>query len=204
MLISEHLANLLACFKAAFGLWEPLPSIYQDALNLTYLRAGLLPSERSDVTKRAWPTGGRVHARHAEVTADLGYAGEVKANIEAASIRRAQQLVRGVTGSAFLTDQPNDIAGLLDHPVILELKSLGAGDEQALMMALLLNAITEHYQASRGADARPRARDAHRGGAPAPRQVRGRQVRRRTPRRKRRRPRRSRTRWPRTASTARA
>jgi hypothetical protein len=151
VLISEHMANLLACFKAAFGLWEPLPSIYQDALSLTYLRSRLLPSERSDLTKRAWPTAVEFMRAMREVTADLGYAGEVKANIEAASIRRAQQLVRGVTGSAFLTDKPNDIAGLLDHPVILELKSLGSGDEQALMMALLLNAITEHYQASRGA-----------------------------------------------------
>ena len=46
-MISEHLANLLACFKAAFGLWEPLPSIYQDALTLTYLRCRIL-LRRSD------------------------------------------------------------------------------------------------------------------------------------------------------------
>ena len=46
VLVGEHMANLLACFKAAFGLWEPLPSIYQDALNLTYLRSGFLASER--------------------------------------------------------------------------------------------------------------------------------------------------------------
>jgi hypothetical protein len=151
VLIGEHMANLLACFKAAFGLWEPLPSIYQDALNLTYLRAGFLSSERPTGSKRTWPTAVEFMRAMREVTADLGYAGEVKSNIEAASIRRAQQLVRGVTGSAFLTDRPNDIGRLLDHPVILELKSLGAGDEQALMMALLLNAITEHYQAVRGA-----------------------------------------------------
>ena len=151
VLVGEHMANLLSCFKAAFGLWEPLPSIYQDALNLTYLRAGFLSSERPDGMKRAWPTTVEFQRNMREVTKDLGYAGEVKANIEAASIRRAQQLVRGVTGSAFLTDRPNDIAGLLDHPVILELKSLGSGDDQALMMALLLNAITEHYQSVRGA-----------------------------------------------------
>ena len=34
--------------------------------------------------------------------------------------------------------------------MILELKSLGAGDEQALMTALLLNAVTEHCRAVRG------------------------------------------------------
>jgi len=151
VLIGEHMSNLLACFKAAFGLWEPLPSIYSDALSLTYLRAGFLSSERPSGSKRTWPTAVEFMRSMREVTKDLGYAGEVKANIEAASIRRAQQLTRGATGSAFLTDRPNDIGRLLDHPVILELKSLGSGDDQALMMALLLNAITEHYQAVRGA-----------------------------------------------------
>jgi len=151
VLVGEHMANLLACFKAAFGLWEPLPSIYQDALNLTYLRSGFLASERPGTGHRVWPTAVEFMRAMTEVTADLGYAGEVRSNIEAASIRRSQQLVRGATASVFLTDQPNDIARLLDHPVILELKSLGSGDEQALVMALLLNAITEHYQAVRGA-----------------------------------------------------
>jgi hypothetical protein len=150
VLVGEHTSNLLMCFKAAFGLWEPLPSIYSDALSLTYLRAGFLASERPR-GPRSWPTAVEFMRAMQEVTADLGYAGDVRANIEAASIRRAQQLVRGVSASAFLTSAPNDIAGLLDHPVILELKSLGSGDEQALMMALLLNAVTEHYQAARGA-----------------------------------------------------
>jgi hypothetical protein len=156
VLVGEHAANLLACFKAAFGLWEPLPSIYSDALGLTYLRAGFLSSERAEAAPsiaRPWPTVVEFMRAMREVTAELGYAGDVRANIEAASIRRAQQLVRGVTASAFLTSRANDIAGLLDHPVVLELKSLGSGDEQALMMALLLNAVTEHYQATRGASA---------------------------------------------------
>jgi len=153
VLVGEHIANLLACFKAAFGLWEPLPGIYSDALSLTYLRAGFLASERPDDRTRTWPTAVEFMRAMREVTADLGYAGDVKANIEAASIRRAQQLVRGATASAFLTNIPNDLARLLDHPVILELKSLGSGDEQALMIALLLNAVTEHYQATRGATA---------------------------------------------------
>jgi hypothetical protein len=153
VLVGEHMANLLACFKAAFGLFGPLPSIYQDALNLTYLRAGFLSAERPTGIKRTWPTVVGFLAAMGEVTKAVGYAGDVKANIDAASIRRAQQLVRGITGSAFMTDRPNDIGLLLDHPVILELKSLGAGDEQALMMAFMLNAITEHYQSVRGASA---------------------------------------------------
>jgi hypothetical protein len=154
VLVAEHIANLLACFKAAFGLWEPLPSIYQDALNLTYLDAGILASERANGEGRAWPTAVEFMQAMRKVTAGLQYAGEVRSNIEAASIRRAEQLAAGGSASAFLTTKANDIAGLLDHPVIIELKSLGSGDEQALMMALLLNAITEHYQAVRGASAK--------------------------------------------------
>lgn len=146
VLVSEHVANLQACFKAAFGLWEPLPSIYQEALNMTYLHAGILLSERAGGEPRVWPTVVEFMQEMRAVTADLGYAGEVKSNIEAASIRRAEQLVSGASASAFLTNRPNDIARLLDHPVVIELKSLGSGDEQALMMALLLNAMTEHCQ----------------------------------------------------------
>ena len=134
VLVGEHMSNLLTCYKAAFGLWEPLPSIYQDALSLTYLRAGFLASERPS-GPRAWPTAVEFMRAMREVTADLGYAGEVRANIEAASIRRAQQLVRGVTASVFLTTRPNDIAGLLDHPVILELKSLGSGGARSVRRA---------------------------------------------------------------------
>jgi hypothetical protein len=151
MLVGEHTANLLACFKAGFGLSGPLPSAYQDALDLTYLRAGFLSAERAGEINRAWPTVADFAAAMSEVTRDLGYAGSARARIEAASIRRVQRLTRGVPGSTFMTDRPNGIGRLLDHPLILELRSLGSGDEQALTMALLLNAITEQLQSVRGA-----------------------------------------------------
>ena len=69
VLVAEHTANLLACFKAAFGLWEPLPSIYQDALNLTYLRAGILASEHSEGNSRRWPTAVEFMKAMEQVTA---------------------------------------------------------------------------------------------------------------------------------------
>jgi hypothetical protein len=153
LLVGEHVTNLLACFTVAFGLDGPLPSVYQDALNLTYLRAGFLASERPAGADRAWPTVVGFLAAMTEVTEGLGYAGDVAAGIDAASVRRARQLVRGISGSAFLTDRPGGVGRLLDHPVILELTSLAGGDEQALMIALLLNAVGEHARAARGASA---------------------------------------------------
>jgi hypothetical protein len=88
-----------------------------------------------------------------EVTTGLEYQGEVRAAIDAASVGRVRQLVRGATGSVFLTDRPDDTARLLGHPVILELSPLARGEEQALLTTLLLNAVTEHFRSVRGASA---------------------------------------------------
>ena len=151
MLVGEHVANLLACFTAAFGLSGPLPSIYLEALNLTYLRAGVLSSERPTGTGRSWPTVVEFLDAVSEVTEGLGHDGDLAASAGAAAVRRVRSLVRGAAGSALLTDRPNDVGSLLDHPVVLELGPLGPGDEQALMMALVLNAITEHRRSVTGA-----------------------------------------------------
>ncbi len=151
VLVGEHLANLLNCFKAAFGLWEPLPAIYLDALTRMYLDAGILPSERAGDVAHEWPTVADFRRAMQAVCAELDYQGEIRSNIEAASLIRAQSLVTGPCASAFLTDRALDCAALLARPTVIELKALGNGDEQALMIALLLNAITEHYQADRGA-----------------------------------------------------
>ena len=153
VLVSEHLANLLNCFKAAFGLWEPLPAIYQDALTRMYLDAGILPSERAGEVEHRWPTVAGFRTAMQAVCDELDYQGEVRSNIEAASLIRARALVSGPCASAFLTDRDLDCGALLARPTVIELKALGNGDEQSLMIALLLNAITEHYQAERGASA---------------------------------------------------
>ncbi len=151
VLVSEHMSSLLACFKAAFGLWDPLPAIYEEAIADTYMTAGILPSAVSGEQPRAWPTVVDFQRAMGRATADLGYKGEVKANLEAASVIRAKQLVYGPCASTFRTDLPLDVEWLLGRPVIVELKTLGSDDEQALMMALLINAITAHYKANRGA-----------------------------------------------------
>jgi len=164
MLVGEHVTNLLGCFTAAFGLPWPLSSVYLDALNLTYLRSGFLATERAsagnterDPKARAgnWPTVVDFLAAMEAVTAELRSAGDAGAGVAAGAVRRARQLLRGTSGSAFLTDRPAGIGRLLDHPVILGLGprqvGAGAGDEQALLMALLLNAVTEHSRLARGA-----------------------------------------------------
>ena len=64
MLVGEHVTNLLACFTVAFGLGGPLPSIYLDALNLTYLRAGFLFERAASRSQPCLAHRGRFPRRH--------------------------------------------------------------------------------------------------------------------------------------------
>lgn len=154
VLVAEHMSALLAAFKAAFGLWDPLPALYEEAIADTYAAAGILPSETAgEVDARRWPTVIGFLAAMERVTGGLGYQGEVRANLEAASVIRARRLAFGPCASTFRTDGGLDMGDLLARPVIIELKTLGSVEEQALVIALLLNAITEYYKATRGAQA---------------------------------------------------
>ncbi|HEY3867673.1 MAG TPA: hypothetical protein VGM10_04965, partial [Actinocrinis sp.] len=55
--VADHISGLLAAFDAAFGLWDPLPDLYDRALRLTYARRGIVPDEVAAGRPRAgWPT----------------------------------------------------------------------------------------------------------------------------------------------------
>jgi len=151
VLVGEHMSALLAAFKAAFGLFDPLPAIYEEAIAETYASAGILPSETSDGEATNWPTVVGFSLAMTRATSGLGYSGDVKANLESSSVIRAKQLLSGPCASVFRTNRILDAEWLLTRPVIVELKTLGSSEEQALLIALLINAITEHYKANRGA-----------------------------------------------------
>ncbi|GIJ49946.1 hypothetical protein Val02_68320 [Virgisporangium aliadipatigenens] len=155
--VSAHVSNLLACFEAAFGLWDPLPFIYRRALVRTYRRRGFHPSDRgSQQLAGQWPVLGEFVAMIAEVVGELGYAGEVAHNIDAAATLRAQALAEGACGPTLDCRRSFDIAGLLHRPVIVELAGVGDNaKEQALVTLLLLTAVRGHRRSSRAASAAP-------------------------------------------------
>jgi hypothetical protein len=147
--ISTHIANLRACFDAAFGLWDPLPAIYARALRETYARAGFDVTAHA-VANEKWPVLDDFVTAITDVTADLDYAGEVRSNILAASRLRAESLLEGPCGPTLAAARSFPIAELLARPVVVELAAIGDdAKEQALVMALLLNVMTEHYKAHR-------------------------------------------------------
>lgn len=144
--VIAHISNLLACFEAAFGLWDPLPFIYRRALTNTYRRRGLHAGLRATEAHRGqWPGLDDFVAAIADVVAALGYQGEVGSNIDAASRLRAESLAEGACGTTLDCRMSFPFDTLLRRPVVLELAAVGDNaKEQALVTLLLLNAIRAH------------------------------------------------------------
>lgn len=150
--IATHRANLLASFDAAFGLWDPLPSIYRKALYNTYVRVGINPEGKAE-DGTAWPQLSDFVAAITEITDNMDYAGDVRSNILAASRVRAESLAEGPCASTLSGPTSYPIGELLERPVILELSAVGDDPkEQSLIMALVLAAMTEHFKAHRVGD----------------------------------------------------
>jgi len=150
VLIRTHIANLLTCFDAAFGLWDPLPYIYQRALNATYRHKGFQLIDPAPKDESDWPVLEDFVTAMKEVTGRLGYAGEVKSTIDAASILRAESLATGASAETLASPYSFPMAELLSRPVVMELAQLGDNpQQQSLVAALLLNALTAHYKQNR-------------------------------------------------------
>ncbi len=148
--ISTHTAGLMACFDAAFGLWDPLPSIYNRALRATYARKGLVPTDIAG-PDHEWPGLRDFIAEMRRQCEALDYSGEIRDNIVAASLLRAQSLAEGACGSTLDVARSYPVADLLNRPVVVELAAVGDNEkEQSLVTALTLQAMTEYYKANRG------------------------------------------------------
>ncbi|MDX2395101.1 DUF87 domain-containing protein [Streptomyces sp. DK15] len=149
--ISTHIAGLMACFDAAFGLWDPLPSIYNRALRATYARKGIVPTDTADPSlAENWPTLRDFITEMRKQCEQLDYSGEVRDNIIAASRLRAESLAEGACGTTLDVARSYPVEELLRRPVIVELAGVGDNEkEQSLITALLLQTMTEYYKANR-------------------------------------------------------
>lgn len=147
--ISTHTAGLMACFDAAFGLWDPLPGIYNRALRATYARKGIVPTDIAGPA-HDWPTLRDFITEMKAQCEQLDYSGEVRDNIVAASRLRAESLAEGACGSTLDVARSYPVEELLSRPVVVELAAVGDNEkEQSLVTALLLQSMTEHYKANR-------------------------------------------------------
>lgn len=149
--VSSHVSNLLACFEAAFGLWDPLPFLYRRALVETYRRRGLHAADRAGPADGdRWPVLAEFVAALTEVVEKLGYAGEVHANIDAAARLRAEALIEGACGTTLNAQRSYDIGALMRRPIVFELAGVGDNaKEQSLITLLIITAMRGWYRQHR-------------------------------------------------------
>lgn len=137
ILLKTHLSRLMRVFESAFGLFDPLPMIYREALRRVYRKKGWnVVSDRGD-PQREYPVMSEFYQEIKDVVASLKYGKEVQSNVQQASVIRIRDLLENA-GSVFNVRRSMDFRIILNRPVIMELGRIGSAQDTALLMGFLL------------------------------------------------------------------
>ncbi|WP_309720740.1 hypothetical protein [Armatimonas sp.] len=141
--VSEHIAALKACFQGAFSLPDPLPMLFETALEEVYTDKGWsLFGEGGDDPSLEPPTLTELYLKGIAVAERSRYQGETAGNIRAMLETRLGSLLKGPKGRCFAARRSVPIEELMERPVVLELDALSE-DEKALTMMVLLVFVRE-------------------------------------------------------------
>ncbi len=153
--LGEHLDWLRSAFAVSLGLWTPLPQVLERCLDEIYRDAGWDPVlgtnarvESAEDHADAFPTLSDLQRKIPAVVAGLGYSPETTAEIRGALDTRIRSLRSGGRGRMLAERRSTPAGVLFDGPVILELEAIGADEDKAFVMALLLLRLTEHRRTS--------------------------------------------------------
>jgi hypothetical protein len=148
----QHLQIITGCFSAAFPMSGPLEllltrsmrDVYRDLYGDARLGAPLKPADTRPETPPDILSYIALKARERIKS----YAGEVKGNLTAAVQHRLEWLAESTVGRAIVPqsgDRILDVDTLLANDVLIELRLLPGNEEKALVMALLIALMGEHY-----------------------------------------------------------
>lgn len=151
---SDHALSVLTSFKAACGLWPPLPEIYSEALIELYRNTGLVLDEPFDgvVPESGWPKLDQFadeldKAVKRRYPTPASQKGEVYNNVLNGAVGRARSLLVGSVGRVLDCDTSYPVEQLLGRPTVIEAASLAADPEaQSLVISLLLSSMTSHFK----------------------------------------------------------
>jgi len=143
--LAEHVANLMAAFQGALPLWEPMPSILEEAIWDLYARRGWSETDGGDC--------GLLFPRMSDVLPAVGnvldrfdYDPENDAKFRGAFRSRFVRLTRGSIGRFFdapRTDPaPEELFG---NPTVIELHTLSLEQINLATMFLLIT-LREHLK----------------------------------------------------------
>jgi hypothetical protein len=154
--VGTHLDLLVSVFSASFGMWPPLPQILEQSLHAVYKDRGwdiasntnhrldTAPDKADAFKADAFPTLAELATKADQILGQLGYEGKVVENMRAALLTRLNGLRAGGKGRMLNVQRSLPMDALLENPTILELQDIGADEDKAFLMGLLLIRLYEY------------------------------------------------------------
>lgn len=135
--VESYVPSLTDAFTAAFSMPEPLPNLFQAAINEAYTMYGWRKtSTRDDPNAKPFGMYEFIRIFRNDIQ-HMGYKGESKANIEAAGVVRLLSMIEQ-NSNIYDTIHTLPIEDLLQKPTVLELNAISNQQQKALIMALIL------------------------------------------------------------------
>lgn len=160
--VAEHRTQLLEIFKAAFGLWNPLPSLVGGAITQVYAELGwqdgdLATAER--IARYGFPHMRRFVEVVMALAESTSYKGENAATVKAYLEYQIGNFIKPPLADVFdCTTSTLSPQSWLRRPAIVELESLGEANANfvsLLLQSYLRQTLTVLQEAEREAGIRP-------------------------------------------------
>ena len=142
--VQTHIDRLIALFESSFTLFSPLPEVLELGLHRAYVARGWhLATDRNaigelDPSYPIHPTLVDLLAACHEILDEMGYAHDVRDNVDAALRARLGSLVEGTKGRALQTTARFPIDRILAGDTIVNLDKVGSDEEKAFFIGLVL------------------------------------------------------------------
>lgn len=150
--VEQYIPSLASAFKATFSMPSPLDSIFQEAIQETYVKYGwkdYSTAEDVDVTLFGLHEFILVFKKLVEREK---YSADVKGNLRSGGIVRLRNLIEQ-NPNIYDTIQTVPLEDMLSKPTVLELNAIDDEEQKSVLMALLLINIcvyTKHNNAGDG------------------------------------------------------
>lgn len=149
--LKSHASFLRNVFAAVFPMEASMPYLVEQAILRAYEEKGwdladdtcLLADDAFDPAARAWPTMSDMIRQLDVLIPEQGMGKEFEEKYRGSLVSRLTSLTHGVLGEVLDVPQSLDFTALLGRHVVIELEEIKDGEGKALMMALVLGAISE-------------------------------------------------------------
>lgn len=149
--VEQYIPSLISAFKAAFSMPSPLDTIFQQAVQETYIKYGWRDySTVQDPNVRKFGLYEFIQV-FKELINRQKYSSEVKGNLMTGGIFRLKELINQ-NPNIYDTVETVPLEDLLCKPTVLELNAIDNEEQKSILMALLLINIAVYTKQNHAGD----------------------------------------------------